>query len=145
MKKSQSGFTLIELVVVIVLLGILGVTALGKFQDLSGNAEAAAIAGVASELSGSAAINFANSTLGNTGSVAVTNTSAGTTGAACGATLLNQFFASGVAPAAYTYTFGTTTATTNAACDAAGDTYTCALSKTGVTATPLATVVCTGG
>ncbi len=30
MKKSQAGFTLIELVVVIVLLGILGVTALGK-------------------------------------------------------------------------------------------------------------------
>jgi prepilin-type N-terminal cleavage/methylation domain-containing protein len=30
MYKSQKGFTLIELVVVIVLLGILGVTALGK-------------------------------------------------------------------------------------------------------------------
>ena len=29
MKKTQAGFTLIELVVVIVLLGILGVTALG--------------------------------------------------------------------------------------------------------------------
>jgi len=139
MKKSQSGFTLIELVVVIVLLGILGVTALGKFQDLSGNAEAAAITGVASELSGSAAINFANSTLGNAGSIPVnTTTAAGALG--CGATLLNQFFAAGTTPG--TYTFAVTTPAP--ACAAAGDTYSCTVSKTGVTSTATATLVCTG-
>ena len=144
MKKSQSGFTLIELVVVIVLLGILGVTALGKFQDLSSNAEDAAISGVAGELSSSAAINFANSTLGNTGSVAITNTTAATTATACGTALLGGLFASGSTPGTYTYTFDTTTATTNAACDAAGDTYTCTVDKTGVTSAT-ATIVCTGG
>ena len=148
MQKSQAGFTLIELVVVIVLLGILGVTALGKFQDLSGNAETAAITGVASELSGSAAVNFANATLGNAGSVLIEHggtASADTTVKACGTALLGQLFASGTTPGTYTYAFGTTTATTNPVCDARGDTYTCIVSKTGVTATPVATLVCTGG
>ncbi len=148
MQKSQKGFTLIELIVVIVLLGILGVTALGKYQDLSGNAENAAIAAVASELSGSAAINFANSTLGNSGSVLIEDggtASADSTAKACGTTLLGGLFSSGSTPGTYTYAFGTTTAATNPACDAAGDTYTCVISKTGVTPTSTATIVCTGG
>lgn len=45
-KKTQQGFTLIELVVVIVILGILAVTAAPKFIDLTSDAREAAMEGV---------------------------------------------------------------------------------------------------
>ena len=46
LKVKQSGFTIVELIVVIILLGILAATALPRFMDVDDQAHAAAVRGV---------------------------------------------------------------------------------------------------
>lgn len=67
MKKQQSGFTLIELIMVIVILGALAIAVVPRYIDLQTEADQAAVNGVAGSLGAGAAINYAACAAGDPG------------------------------------------------------------------------------
>jgi len=81
MKQVQRGFTLIELVMVIVILGVLAAVAIPKFVDLKSDAQVAALQGVVGGINSASAVNYAArsaNTAKGTATIGLTCTSAAT-------------------------------------------------------------------
>jgi len=104
-REQQAGFTLIELVIVIVILGILAVMAIPKFISLSSDAQSAATNGVAAALASANSTNYAARSENSANGVAVSNCT-GVAAALLGGTL----------PAGYTITSGAVTVGNTVSC-----------------------------
>ncbi|MGB6136263.1 MAG: prepilin-type N-terminal cleavage/methylation domain-containing protein, partial [Shewanella sp.] len=61
--QKQQGFTLIELVVVIIILGILAVTAAPKFINLQGDARVSALSGMKAAIQGANTLVYSQAAL----------------------------------------------------------------------------------
>lgn len=64
--RDQRGFTLIEIVMVIVLLGVLAAIAIPKYIDLKTDAQNATADGIVASVASSAAIGYAKSAIAGT-------------------------------------------------------------------------------
>ncbi|MCG9739733.1 type II secretion system GspH family protein [Shewanella insulae] len=81
--KKQNGFTLIELVVVIIILGILAVTAAPKFINLQSDARLSALAGMKASIQGANSLVYSKAAIagkekGGTGGAATLDIGTGT-------------------------------------------------------------------
>ena len=76
--KRSAGFTLIELVIIIVILGILAITAAPKFLNLQGDARKSTLDGVKAAMESSASMIYSKSVIRGVEGIESSSVSAGT-------------------------------------------------------------------
>ena len=96
-RGRQGGFTLIELVIVVVLIGILSAVAIPKYVDFKNDAALAASKGLAGALASASAINYAANRVNST--TALVATCEGVRDLLTTPTLAANFGIGGTAPA----------------------------------------------
>jgi MSHA pilin protein MshA len=89
--KKQQGFTLIELVVVIIILGILAVTAAPKFMNLQGDARASTVSGLEAAIKGADTLIHSKSLIAGNNTIAASVTPAPTVTVATSTTVLTNY------------------------------------------------------
>lgn len=120
-RSAQQGFTMIELIVVIVILGVLAATALPKFFDLGSEAKSAALQGVAGAANSAMSLNYGSCAVMS--NVVTTNKCVKIRNCS----EVNTILQGGALPVGYTVA--------SAAIAAIGDNVTCTVTQTSTSAT----------
>lgn len=129
MGAMQKGFTLIEMVIVIVVIGILSAVLLPKFIDINANAGTVKVKAVASAISSSASLQFAASQLPSGGSYSAADACAGAyldadTAASMGGTSAGMKSGTGLPVNCSSTASGTASVSCVVTCDGASETVT---------------------